>query len=109
MRLLALVTDERSITRYLRAVGERTDVPARSPSRGRAYWKSTVCGRRRELVAQAGASKSALLSLTRPVDWGDVLEDEGDGGVRRKVLVRARQSIRVARFPSTESAPCRVD
>jgi hypothetical protein len=34
MKLLALVTAPKSIARYLRALGEPTDVPRRSPSRG---------------------------------------------------------------------------
>jgi hypothetical protein len=42
MRRLALVTDSKSVARYLRAVGELTDVPRRSPSRGPPFWKSTV-------------------------------------------------------------------
>ena len=48
MKLLALVTDPRSITRYLRATGEPTDAPERSPARGPPYWKSTVLRRRDE-------------------------------------------------------------
>lgn len=46
MKLLALVTDPRSITRYLRAIGQPTDAPERSPARGPPYWKSTVLRRR---------------------------------------------------------------
>jgi len=42
MKLLALVTETKSITKYLGAVGEPTDVPARSPNRGPPYWKSTL-------------------------------------------------------------------
>lgn len=42
MKLLAVVTDPKSVSRYLAAIGELTDVPGRSPSRGPPYWKSTV-------------------------------------------------------------------
>ena len=45
MKLLAMVTDPASIARYLAAVGEATEVPRRSPSRGPPYWKSRVLGR----------------------------------------------------------------
>ncbi|HMJ54606.1 MAG TPA: transposase [Polyangiaceae bacterium] len=34
MKFLALVTDSSSVARYLRAFGEPTDAPSRSPSRG---------------------------------------------------------------------------
>ena len=42
MRLLAVIKEEASITRYLAAVGEATEVPHCSPSRGPPYWKSQV-------------------------------------------------------------------
>ena len=42
MTLIAIVTDPKSVSRYLAAIGELTDVPGRSPSRGPPYWKSTV-------------------------------------------------------------------
>jgi hypothetical protein len=45
MKLLAMVTDPASIARYLAAVGEATEVPRRSPSRGPPYWKSRVLRR----------------------------------------------------------------
>src|ERR687897_3865014 len=46
MRLLAMITEPASIARYLAVVGEATDVPRRSPSRGPPYWKSHVLRRR---------------------------------------------------------------
>ncbi|HVZ36456.1 MAG TPA: hypothetical protein VG963_28700, partial [Polyangiaceae bacterium] len=46
MKLVALVTAAQSITRYLSALGEPTDVPPRSPSRGPPYWRSTVLRRK---------------------------------------------------------------
>jgi hypothetical protein len=46
MRLLALVTEPRSVARFLRARGEPTDVPRRSPSRGPPWWKSVVLRRK---------------------------------------------------------------
>jgi len=46
MRLLAVIKSRRSIARYLAAVGEMTEVPRRSPSRGPPYWKSQVLRRK---------------------------------------------------------------
>jgi hypothetical protein len=46
MKLRALVTDPRSVARYLRAIGEPTDLPSRAPARGPPYWKSRVMRRR---------------------------------------------------------------
>jgi hypothetical protein len=46
MNLLALVTEEDSVRRYLDKLGEPTAVPERSPSRGPPYWKSTVLRRK---------------------------------------------------------------
>ena len=46
MKLIAIVTDPGSVARYLEKIGEPTDIPARSPSRGPPYWKSTVLRRK---------------------------------------------------------------
>ncbi len=46
MKLIALLTEPSSIHRFLAALGEPTDVPSRSPSRGPPYWKSIVLRRR---------------------------------------------------------------
>lgn len=46
MKLVALVTDPKSVTRYLAAAGELVEVPDRSPSRGPPYWKSVVLRRK---------------------------------------------------------------
>lgn len=46
MKLLAMVTDPRSVERYLAKIGETTDVPGRAPSRGPPYWRSTVLRQR---------------------------------------------------------------
>jgi hypothetical protein len=45
MRLLAMVTEPKSITRYLRTLGEPEGAPARSPPRGPPYWKSRALRR----------------------------------------------------------------
>ena len=45
MRLLAMVTKPASIARFLTAIGEPTDAPARSPSRGPPYGRSAVLRR----------------------------------------------------------------
>jgi hypothetical protein len=42
MKLIAMLTEPKSVARYLAGVGELTDVPGRSPSRGPPYWKSVV-------------------------------------------------------------------
>jgi hypothetical protein len=46
MKLLAMLTDERELARYLAHVGESAQVPPRAPSRGPPYWKSTVLRRK---------------------------------------------------------------
>ena len=42
MKLVAMVTDPKSVTRLLRGLGEPTEAPERVPARGPPYWKSTV-------------------------------------------------------------------
>jgi hypothetical protein len=42
MKQLAMVTEPKSVARYLAKIGQATEVPGRSPSRGPPYWKSTV-------------------------------------------------------------------
>jgi hypothetical protein len=37
MRLLAVVTDPKSVARYLRGLGEPTEAPTRAPARGPPY------------------------------------------------------------------------
>jgi hypothetical protein len=46
MRLVAMVTDPKSIARFLAGIGELAEVPSRSPSRGPPYWKSVVLRRK---------------------------------------------------------------
>jgi hypothetical protein len=46
MKLLAMLTKPESIARYLEKLGEPTELPCRSPSRGPPYWKSTVLRQR---------------------------------------------------------------
>ena len=45
MKLIAMLTEPGSIGRFLAHLGEPLDVPARSPSRGPPYDKSTVLRR----------------------------------------------------------------
>jgi hypothetical protein len=45
MRLLAMVTEPKSVARYLRALGEPTEATARAPARGPPFWKSRVLRR----------------------------------------------------------------
>ena len=46
MKLVAMVTEPREHHPIPRRLGEPTDVPTRSPSRGPPYWKSTVLRRK---------------------------------------------------------------
>ncbi len=50
MQLRALVTDPRSIRRYLCGIGEPTDLPPRTSARGPPYWQSRVMRRRAGFV-----------------------------------------------------------
>ena len=52
---LAMVTDPKSIRRYLAKVGEPTEPPARSPSRGPLFWKSVVLRQKMLGSADLGA------------------------------------------------------
>ena len=45
MRLLAMVTEPKSVARYLGPLGEPTEGPTRTPARGPPYWKSRVLRR----------------------------------------------------------------
>jgi hypothetical protein len=40
-----MVTDPKSVARYLAKIGEPTDAPVPSPNRGPPYWKSSVLRR----------------------------------------------------------------
>ena len=42
-----MVTEAASLARYLATIGEASDVPARSPSRGPPYWKAPFCAEKR--------------------------------------------------------------
>ncbi len=46
LRLVALMTEPKEIRRYLRALGEPTEAPTRSPARGPPYWRSRALRRR---------------------------------------------------------------
>ena len=46
LRLVALMTEPKEITRYLRALGESTSAPPRRPARGPPFWASRVLRRR---------------------------------------------------------------
>jgi hypothetical protein len=58
MRLLATVTEPKSVARYLRALGEPTEAPARAPARGPPFWKSHVL-RRAALGGLVGPANGA--------------------------------------------------
>jgi hypothetical protein len=46
MKLVAMLTDPKSIAHYLEKLGEPRQLPCRSPSRGPPYWKSRVLRQR---------------------------------------------------------------
>ncbi len=50
-----MIKDSAQVARYLAAVGEATEEPRRSPSRGPPYWKSRVL-RRQVLGDEEGSS-----------------------------------------------------
>jgi hypothetical protein len=52
MRLLAVLTEGDEVRRYLRAIGEATELPAQAPARAPPYWASRAL-RRRELGDEA--------------------------------------------------------
>ena len=45
LRLMAMTTEPKELARYLRALGEPTEAPARTPARGPPFWKSRVLRR----------------------------------------------------------------
>ena len=42
MKLVAMVTQPKSVARYLAGIGEPVDVPSRAPSRGPPFCKSVI-------------------------------------------------------------------
>ena len=71
MRLLAMVTDPKSVTRYLRGLGEPTKAPATAPARGPPYCKSRVLRRAStgdEAAEQARPDFRRANARTRSVD-----------------------------------------
>ena len=46
LRLVALMTEDKEIRRYLTALSEPTEAPERSPARGPPYWRSAALRRR---------------------------------------------------------------
>jgi hypothetical protein len=53
LKLIAMVTDAKSIARFLRKLGEPTEPPPRLPARGPPYWNSRVLRRMAYDVAVA--------------------------------------------------------
>jgi hypothetical protein len=39
--MVAMVTDPKEVARYLRSIGEPTEVPSQAPARGPPYWPSS--------------------------------------------------------------------
>jgi len=46
MKLVAMVTEAKSIRRFLASTDEPLDAPTRSPNRGPPFWQSTVLRRK---------------------------------------------------------------
>jgi hypothetical protein len=59
MQLIALLRGRESIVGYRRAIGEATEVPARSPKRGPPYWKSQLLRRQALGRPPAGGQHAA--------------------------------------------------
>jgi hypothetical protein len=59
--VLALVTEPKSIARYLRGIGEPTEVPKRTPARGPTYdpWKSPTGEWASRVLRRGGGSVEA--------------------------------------------------
>src|SRR5690606_9596636 len=55
MRLLALVTDPKSVARFMRHLGEPLEPPARAPAKDPPFWQSRVLRRRHERHAEQAA------------------------------------------------------
>jgi hypothetical protein len=51
LRLVAMVTDDKSIIRFLNKLGEPTEPPPRLPARGPPYWKSHALRRMSNEIA----------------------------------------------------------
>ncbi len=92
MKLLAMGTDSASIARDLAAVGEATEVPRRSPSRGPPYWKSRVL-RRQACGDEEGAGATAAWQTRRRSSGG--ARARGGRGVERSARCAgaARRSV----------------
>ena len=65
MKLIAVVKNPVSIARYLKAAGEPTDAPSRSPDRGPPYWKSRVL--RRQALGDEDDCGTRAATETRPL------------------------------------------
>jgi len=65
MKLLAVVRNPVSIARYLKAAGEPTDAPSRSPNRGPPYWKSRVL--RRQALGHEDDCRSHTATVMKPL------------------------------------------
>ena len=59
MRLLAMVTEPKSVARYLGPLGEPTEAPTRTPARGPPYWKSRVLRRAKSEERRAASGDEA--------------------------------------------------
>jgi hypothetical protein len=62
MKLLALVKGPASISRYLAATGEATEVPQRSPGRGPPYWSRVL---RLEVLGEEDEDRGRAAGQTR--------------------------------------------
>jgi len=73
MKLLAMVTDSKSVVRYLRAVREPKDVPRRPTSRGSLYGAASSCAEKRSATSRSygyGVATIRVFGSARPVCHG---------------------------------------
>jgi hypothetical protein len=66
LRLLAMVTDDKSIIRFFKKLGEPTEPPPRLPARGPPYWKSHALRRMSNEIAALAPSSRRKASLRPP-------------------------------------------
>jgi len=66
MRLLAMVTEPKSVARYLRSLGEPTEAPARAPARGPPFWKSPVLRRAATTPPSNALPRRSVSAAVRP-------------------------------------------
>jgi hypothetical protein len=123
-RMKLLITDGKSIERHLAKLGEPTDVPGRSPSRGPPYWKSGVlrlrknrhhanandsCGSAtRWRAIGGGCGPSPARYNARPIALGVVANESHRDPYRQALTAAPRSKLGSRDRASTRSDRARV-